>query len=105
MKFLLTRLWNDDCGALIAAEFLFVSTILVIGIVVGLTAVRNAINAELTELADAYLALSPGYIISGTSGCAASTDGSQAIVIINQVAPPFGVPPAQPSIIDVLPCQ
>jgi hypothetical protein len=60
---------------LIATEYLFVATILVIGSVVGLTSVRDAINAELSELANAMLALSQGYTISGVSGCAASTDG------------------------------
>ena len=65
MRKLLGKCWKDDAGALIAIEFLFVATILVIGTVVGLTAVRNAVNAELTELANAILALSQGFTVSG----------------------------------------
>ena len=79
MTKLMLRLWNDDQGAIIAAEYLFIATILVIGIIVGLASVRDAINTEFAELANAYLALSQGYIISGQSGCCAATDGSQAI--------------------------
>ena len=57
MKSMLLKFWNDDRGAIIASEYLFFSTILVIGIIVGLTNVRDAINAELSELANAFLAL------------------------------------------------
>ena len=34
MAYLMRKLWRDDCGALISAEFLFVSTILVIGVII-----------------------------------------------------------------------
>jgi Flp pilus assembly pilin Flp len=105
MKSLMRNLWKDDGGALIAAEYLFVATIVGIGVVVGLTGVRNAINAELTELGNAYLALSQGYSISGVLGCGASVDGSQAIDIPGLLTPPVNTPPAIPSVIDVLPCS
>ncbi|MGF1577969.1 MAG: Flp family type IVb pilin [Gemmataceae bacterium] len=105
MSKLLQKLWNDDCGALIAAEYLFVATILVIGIIVGLSSVREAVNNELAELANAYLALSQGYAISGQFGCCAQSDGSQAIDTPSLVIDPscFGAP-VQPSLIDNFPC-
>ena len=105
MSNMMRKLWKDDCGALIAMEFLFVATILVIGIVVGLTAVRGAINAELSELANAILALSQGYIISGQSGCCAQVDGSQAIDVPGLVPCPVCTPPFAPSVIECVPCQ
>jgi Flp pilus assembly pilin Flp len=105
MKILFARLWNDDAGALLALEFLFMATILVIGIVVGLVNVRGAINAELSELANAILALSEGYTISGVSGCCASSDGSMAIDTPGAVTSPTCVAPSNFSIIDVLPCS
>jgi hypothetical protein len=105
MRQLLVKLYNDDCGALISSEFLFVATILVIGVIVGLTNVRDAVNAELSEFANALLALSQGYIISGESGCSASIDGSQAIDVPGLVTGPIKTPPAIPSVIEVLPCQ
>jgi len=97
---LMDRLWNDDRGALIAMEYLFVATILVIGIVVGLAAVRDAVNVELSELANALLALSQGFTVSGTSGGSASSDGSQAIDTPGSVIPPTLTPPFAPSVID-----
>lgn len=102
---MLKKLWNDDAGAIIAAEYLFVATILVIGIIVGLASVRDAVNTELAELANAYLALSQGYTLSGQSGCCSATDGSQAIDTPSLVPDPTCTVPAIPSAIDVIPCN
>jgi Flp pilus assembly pilin Flp len=104
MKHLMAKLWNDDCGALIAMEFLFVATILVIGIIVGLTAVRSAINIQLSNLADAILALNMSYAFSGQSGCCAETEGSQFIMTPTQVPQPFCIPPISPSVSTLTPC-
>jgi len=104
LKRIAERLWNDDAGALIAMELLFVATILVIGIIVGLAGLRDAIVVELTELGNAILALSQGYTISGLTGCCSATDGSQAIDNPSLLVPPTCTPPAIPSIIDVIPC-
>src|SRR4051794_37350159 len=49
MSQLMLKLWNDDCGALIATEWVFVATILVLGAITGLVAVRQAAISELTE--------------------------------------------------------
>ena len=97
------KLWNDDAGAIIAAEYLFVVTILVIGTIVGLASVREAINNELAEVANALLALSQGYVLSGTSGAGGSTDGSQAIDTPSTVADPVGTVPTSISVIDNVP--
>jgi Flp pilus assembly pilin Flp len=106
MSQMMKKLWSDDQGALIAMEFLFVATILVIGIIAGLTSVRGAVNAELTELANAILALSQGYTIGGQTGCCGSVDGSQAIDTPDLIAGPLCTPPAIPSVIDVVaPCN
>ncbi len=102
---MLKKLWNDDAGAIIAAEYLFVATILVIGIIVGLASVRDAVNSELAELANAYLALSQGYTVSGQSGCCSATDGSQTIDTPSLVPDPTCTVPAIPSAIDVIPCN
>ena len=57
MRKLLRRLWIDDCGALIATEWVFVATIMVLGAITGLVAVRQAILSELTEFANAVTSL------------------------------------------------
>jgi Flp pilus assembly pilin Flp len=106
VKRLIDRLWKDDGGALIAMEFLFVATILVIGIIAGLVNVREAVKLELTALANAILALNPGFIISGNSGCCAATSGSQAIFIPVQLPTPVCTPPEIPVVISpTLPCS
>ncbi len=78
MRRLLVKLWRDDGGALIASEWVFVATILVIGSITGLVAVRDAVATELTEFANALTTLSQGYAFNGLSGCNARTDGSEA---------------------------
>jgi Flp pilus assembly pilin Flp len=101
MRNMMRKLWSDDQGALIATEYLFVSTIIVIGIVVGLTAVRDAVNAELTVLGDAILALNPSYTVSGTTGGGGSTAGSEATDIPSQLTPPTLTVPVFPIVISV----
>jgi len=104
LKRVAQRLWNDDAGALIAMEFLFVATILVIGIIVGLVGLRDAVVAELTELGNAILALSQGYTIQGLVGCCSETQGSQAIDVPGLLIPPVCTPNQIPSVIEVIPC-
>jgi Flp pilus assembly pilin Flp len=105
MTKMLAKLWSDDCGALIATEFLFVATILVIGIIVGLSNIRDAVTTELTELANAILALSQGYTISGLSGCCAEVQGSQTLDIPGLVPEPICVPNFILSDINSTPCN
>ncbi len=65
MRKLMARLWNDQGGALISVEWVFVATILVLGVSVGLVAVRNAVNSELSEAANAFSALNQGFCFYG----------------------------------------
>jgi hypothetical protein len=85
MSKLLQKLWADDCGALIASEFLFVATILVLGLVAGLVSMRNAVNAELAELGNAVLALNQSYYFNGQLGCCGFTPGSAAFDVYTPV--------------------
>jgi Flp pilus assembly pilin Flp len=66
MSNLLQRLWKDEGGALISIEWVFVATILVIGVTTGLVAVRNAVNSELVEVANAFTSLCQSYFFTGT---------------------------------------
>jgi Flp pilus assembly pilin Flp len=103
MRQLLARLWNEDEGAIVASEYLLVVTILVIGIIVGLASLREAINTELAELGNAFLALSQGYSFSGEANGTGSVDGSEAFDtpgLLQEISP---TPPAFPSLIDQLP--
>ena len=80
MRNLISKLWNDDGGAIIAAEWLFIVTILVIGVTVGLVAVRNAVTDELTVMANAIDSLNPCYSFSGQKNCGSSACGSSVSV-------------------------
>ena len=66
MRKLFARLWNDQDGILYA-EYLILATILVLGVIVGVSAVTAALNAEFTELADAYLNLNASFSTSSFS--------------------------------------
>jgi hypothetical protein len=99
MRKLLAKCWADDAGALISSEFLFVATLLVIGVVVGLTAVRNATNAELTELANAFLGLSQGFVVSGQSGCSAASDGTSVTDLPGTEPCPINTPASVPVVL------
>src|SRR5262249_40062084 len=72
----LMRLWEDDGGALIATEWVFVATILVLGSITGLVAVRQAVISELEDFANAVLSLNQSYSFSGQTNCQSSTAGS-----------------------------
>ena len=79
MRLLMLKLWHDDAGALIATEWVFVATILVLGSITGLVAVRQAVISELVEFANAVMSLNQSYSFSGQSNCESSTAGSQYI--------------------------
>lgn len=70
------RLWADERGALLAVEWTFVVTLLVLGLIVGLKSVQAAVVGELEEVAAAVGALSQSYGVGGVRGCCAFTAGS-----------------------------
>lgn len=72
-----SKLWNDEAGV-ISVEYLFLVTIVGLGLVIGFSNLEGAINTEYTELANAILALSQGYEVTTQSGCKATKQGSRA---------------------------
>jgi hypothetical protein len=75
---MLKQLWNDDAGFIVSTELLLIFVILVLGLIAGLTNLRTAVVIELTESAQAILALNQGYNINGVSGCNGFSNGSSA---------------------------
>ena len=51
------KLLNDECGFVITAELVLVLTIAVLAMVVGLSAVRDAISQEMNDLSSAFGAI------------------------------------------------
>ena len=101
-----SKLWNDEAGV-ISVEYLFLVTIVGLGLVIGFSNLEGAINTEYTELANAILALSQGYEVTTQSGCKATKQGSQAIdtpglATFSATAP--SASSAIPSVVDVAYC-
>src|SRR5262245_27704996 len=65
MKRTLTNLWTDDCGALLATEWVVLATILVIGIIPGLVAIRRGVLNEMKDISNATLSLDQSYEFTG----------------------------------------
>ena len=61
----MNNFWNDDGGVVISGEIVLISTILVLGMIVGLTDFQCSIIAELQDLACAFGNLDQSYQTSG----------------------------------------
>ena len=79
MRKLMLKLWNDDCGALLSTEWIFVCVIIVLGSITGMVLMRQAVISELVEFGNAVEALNVGYSFSGQANQESFTAGSQAI--------------------------
>jgi Flp pilus assembly pilin Flp len=62
---MIRNLLNDENGAIISAELVLVLTILVIGVIVGLSEVAVAVNTELNDISNAIGRLDQSYFFTG----------------------------------------
>ncbi len=72
----LNALLNDENGFIVSAELVLVSTIVVLGMVVGLAEVSLNINNELEDVGSAFSSIKQSYHTSGGSGHKGCTTGS-----------------------------
>lgn len=72
----LHRFWADENGFVISSELILVGTLLVLGMIVGLTELRNQVVQELADLAIAIGNVSQTYTYSAVEGHTAATAGS-----------------------------
>ena len=89
---MMKKLWQDEAG-FVTLEYLLGATILVLGMILGLSALRKVITAELAELASAIGTLSQNYSFQGLSACGSSVDGSMATGDVPQGISVFTVVP------------
>ncbi|MGC3969425.1 MAG: hypothetical protein QM775_19320 [Pirellulales bacterium] len=75
MKVLFERLWNEEAGAIVSAEIMLIASILVIGVIVGLAAVRDSLVTELADVAQALANVNQSYSYSGVTGHHTFTGG------------------------------
>ena len=73
---MLKTLWRDDAGVTYTIEVILVATIACIGLVVGLTTLRDSVTNELADVAGAVDSLVQTYQINGIVGHSASVNGS-----------------------------
>ena len=66
---MLKMLWNDEAGFIVSAELVLIATLLVIGLIVGLSEVQHAVVSELNDVADAIGEVNQAYSYSGFSKC------------------------------------
>ena len=64
---MLKQLFNDEAGFIVSAELVLIDSILVIGLVVGLSEVQHAVVSELNDVGEAIGELDQSYSYSGFS--------------------------------------
>ena len=67
MSHTLHTLWRDEAGFIVSAELVLIASLLVIGLVVGLSEVQHAVVSELNDVGDAIGSLNQGFLFSGLS--------------------------------------
>ncbi|MDA0833879.1 MAG: hypothetical protein O3A29_11395 [Planctomycetota bacterium] len=70
------KLWSDDAGFVVTSELVLVGTVLVIGLTVGMTSLRDQVVQELGDLAISIGSVNESYSYSGVTGHTSSVAGS-----------------------------
>ena len=73
---MLNQFLQDEGGFVISSELVLVATIVVIGMISGLTTVRDQVSLELADVADAISEINHSYSFGGVTAHSASTAGS-----------------------------
>ena len=73
---MLCQLFADESGFIISSELVLIATVLVIGLVVGNTTLRDQVVTELADVADAVSALDQSFAYSSVTGHSSSTAGT-----------------------------
>jgi len=76
MKQFALRLWRDEAGFVVSTELVLIATIVVIGLIAGLTTVRDAVVTELADVADAISEVDQSYSYGAVSAHCAITAGT-----------------------------
>ena len=93
---LILKFWNDDAGFILTAEAIFLFTIAVLGIAVGMVALRTATVSELSEVANGIASVDQSYSFYGLGSSMTSVNGSGGVDAYNYVGFTTIVPPSQP---------
>jgi len=69
MSVICRALFSDERGFVLTAELVIISTVLVLGLVTGLTCVQSSVVAELKDVGRAIGSLNQSYAYGGMKGC------------------------------------
>jgi len=77
------QLWQDDCGGVITAEYLLLGSILTVGTISGMTAMRDATVEEMKESGNTMRAVrehyTPAHISAPRMASAGNTNTSARV--------------------------
>ncbi len=76
MTTLINKLYNDEAGFIVSAELVLVSTICVLGMIVGLSEVAFNVNQELEDVGSAIGSVNQSFHYNGTQGSKGGIAGS-----------------------------
>ena len=84
------KLWSDEAGFIVSSELVLIASIAVLGMIVGLTTLRDQVVAELVDVADAISTLNQSFSFSGLTGHSSSTSGTAFFDVLDfcDVQPP-----------------
>lgn len=68
-----TKIWNDENGFVISAEIILVATILIIGLVAGLTSLRDGVIEEMADVGQSIGNADQSFSVSGTQAHSSAT--------------------------------
>ena len=77
------RLWNEETGAILSAELMLIASILVIGVIAGLSALREAVVSELADVAQALANVNQSYSYGGVVGHCAIMGGGVFVDLLD----------------------
>lgn len=75
----MNRLWTEEAGFIISTELMIIATVLVLGILVGLVAIREQLVQELADVAEAISEFNQSFTYAAVIGHSSSTAGSDFI--------------------------
>jgi Flp pilus assembly pilin Flp len=79
MKQLTACLFHDEAGFIVSSELVLIATLLVIGLIVGLSEVQHSIVSELNDVSEAVGGMNQSYRFSGFHSYKSQGKGVKAI--------------------------
>lgn len=98
---MLTRFWQDEAGFVVSSELVLVATLLVLGMIVGLSEVRNSVVQELTDVAQTFGTINQSYSYNGVTGHVSSTAGSTRVDLLDFCDAAADVTGEEPGCVDI----